>query len=474
MSQNRIIYSAEALFAGPSPSSGFCFLSYVGSLNNDHTDLIRNHNLLHEINRVQNVSFSFTPSRSDIKQLGRRQLVDYPNVDSPNIRLDFEYLLNGLANDARLGFNVNYAQYHYPNTGGTARYSDNFTVNVLSGLMGRQLTQPAGDPFYPLACRDNRNIFLVRTWDTDQQLRKRGKEKVTEADFTRIGADPESTGYQVFAFGNCYLESYRTRGAVNDFPSSSVSFSCENVAFYLSGSGANIPAINTQTRQIVNSNKFVIPVTYNEGGPYILHPGDIVLDITSTGDGLSGLGVDFNNIFITNYQIEMNLNRELLNSIGYKCPLDRQINFPVFVDLNFGMTVGDTTSGALIDLLNIDSGYNIVLRLRNPLDCPPFINTTGNPRQSGPVFSGNGQTAIRYDFRDAKFVGMNYNTSIGTNMSASLSFRTEVNPDEPSKGFYMSGLLNIEKLEDFLLDEDGFPIFDDAGAPIVTNLVPLF
>lgn len=474
MPQNRISYYCEGIFAGPAPSSGYHFLHYTGTLNNDHTDLIKNHNLLFPINRVQNVSFSFTPGRIDVKQLGRRPLIDYPNVNSPNIRLGFDYLLNGLANDARLGLNVNYAQYHYPNTGGTPKYADNFTVNLLSGLMGRQLTAPTGDPFFPLACRDNRNIFLVRTWDTDQQLFKRGKEKITEPDFTRIGADVESTGYQVFAFGNCYLENYRTRGAVNDFPTSSVSFSCENVAFYLSGSGANIPAINTQTRQIVNSNKFVIPVTYNEGGPYILHPGDIVLDVTSTGDSLSGLGIDFNNIFITDYQIEMNLNREPLSSIGYKCPVDRQINFPVFVDLNFGMTVGDTTSGSLINLLNIDSGYNIILRLRNPLECPPYINTSGNPRQSGPVFTGNGQTAIRYDFRDAKFIGARYDTSIGSNKSANLIFRTEVNPDEPSKGFYISGLLNIEVLEDFLLDEDGYPLFDHANAPIVSNLRPLY
>lgn len=473
MPQSRISYHTESLFAGPSPSTGFHFMSYVGTLNNNHVDLVKNHNLLHEINRVQNISFSFNPGRTDIKQLGRRQLVDYPNVNPPNIKLDFEYFLNGVVNDARLGLNVNYAQYHYPNTGGTPYYADNFTVNLLSGLMGRQLTQPTSDPFFPLVCRDNRNIFLVRTWDTDQQLRKRGKEKVTEPDLTRIGADSESTGYQIFAFGNCYLENYRTRGAVNDFPTSSVSFSCENAAFYLSGSGCNIPAINTQTRQIVNSNKFVIPITYNEGGPYTLHPGDMILDITSSGDSLSGLGVDFNNIFITNYQIDMNLNREPLSSIGYKCPLDRQINFPVFVDLNFGMTVGDTTSGSLIDLLNIDSGYNIILRLRNP-ECAPFTTETGNPRQSGPVFSGSRHTAIRYDFRDARFIGMNYNTAIGTNKSANLSFRTEVNPDEPSKGFYISGLLNIEKLEDFLLDEDGFPLFDHASGPIVTNLVPLF
>ena len=474
MPQNRIPYFCEGLFVGPSPSSGYNFLHYTGLLNNDYTNFIQNHNLVQPINRVQNVSFSFSPNRTDIKHLGKRALVSYPNINSPNIRLDFEYLLNGLANDARIGLNVNYAQYHYPNTGGTPKYASNFEVNLLSGLMGRQLSRETSDPFYP-SLRDNRNIFLVRSNETDQ-LFKRGKEKITEVDFTRNGADVESTGYQILAFGNSYLESYRTQAAVNSFPVSNVSWSCENVAFYLSGSGCNIPAVNLQTRQIVNQNKFVIPITTNEGGPYILHPGDMILDIASYGDSLSGLGINFNNINITNYQISMNFNREPLGSIGYKCPLDRQINFPVFVDLGFGMTVGDTTSGSFIDLLNIDSGYNITIKLRNPLDCSPFVTSTGQPRQSGPVFSGQGHTAIRYDFKDAKFIGANYNTAIGMNKTASLNFRGEIDPDhiDQTKGFWISGLLNLEVLEDKVLDDDGFAIVDQDMVAVVGNLRPLY
>ena len=478
MPQNRIPYFAEYLYVSPSPSSGFCFLHYTGLLNNNFENISQNHNLLKEINRVQNVSFSFSPSRTEIKQLGKRSQVSYPNVNPPNIRLDFEYLLNGLKNDARIGLNVNYSQYQYPNSGGTSFYSNNFAVNVLSGLMGRQLTQPTGDPYFPLATRDNRNIFLVRCNETDQFL-KHGKENLSNPDFTQPGADAESTGYQVFAFGNCFLDSYHTQGAVHSMPSSSVSFSCENVAFYMSGSGCNIPAINTQTRQIVNSNKFVIPISMNEGGPYILNPGDIALSIVISGDPTSdstktGLGIDFNNILINSYQIGMNFNRDVLGSIGYKCPLDRQINFPVFVDLNFGMTVGDTTSGTFIDLLNVDSGYNITIQLKNPDHCHPFTTQNTNPRQSGPVFTGENLVAIQYDFKDAKFMGINYNTTIGSNKTASLSFRGEIDPDVTGKGFYISGLLGIEKLEDFLIDENGSFVIDENGAPIVGNLIPLY
>lgn len=473
MSTTRVPYYTELLFTGPSPATGFHFLHYTGLLNNDHTNTIQNSNLLQQINRVQGVSFSLSANRTEIKQIGRRALVSYPAVTEPTIRLDFEYLLNGLANDARIGLNVNHAQYHYPHTGGTAKYSNNFSVNLLSGLMSREFTQPTSDPFFPRSMRDNRNIFLVRCPETDQLI-KHHKEIITEPDFTQRGADAEVTGYEVLAFGNCYLESYRTEGAVNSFPKSAVSWSCENVAFYISGSGCNIPAVNTQTRQPANNNKFNIPLSFNEGGPYILHPGDIILDISSSGNGMSGLGLNFHNVAILNYQIGMDFGREPLGSIGHKLPLDRQINFPVFVDLNFGIRVGDGTSGSFLDLLNIDSGYNVSIKLRNPLCGSPFPVTTGQPRQSGPAFSGDGHIAIAYDFRDAKFMGADYQTSISNNKSASVSFRTEINPDVVDKGFYISGLLNLEKLEDFLIDDDGFIVVDEDMGAVAAHLRPLY
>lgn len=473
MGQNRIIYPAEYIFVGPSPSTGYSFLHYTGLLNNNYENSTQNHNLLKEINRVQNVSFSFAPTRTEVKQLGKRSLVSYPNVNSPNIRLDFEYLLNGLKNDARIGLNVNFAQFQYPFSGGTPYYANNYSVNLLSGLMSRQFTQPTADPYFPASMRDNRNIYLVRCNETDQMI-KHGKEVLSSPDFLQVGADAESTGYQVFAFGNCYLDSYQTQGAVSSIPRSNVSWSCENVAFYLSGSGCNIPALNLQTRQIANNNKFVVPVTYNEGGPYILNPGDIILNIISSGDSLSGLGIDFNNIAINHYQISMNFNRDIMNSIGYKCPLDRQINFPVFIDLAFGMTVGDTTSGTFIDLLNIDSGYNLAIQLLNPSCHPPYINTIVHPRQAGPVFTGDSQIAISYDFRNAKFIGISYNTTIGSNKTATLNFRGEIDSDVTNKGFYISGLLNVEKIEDFLIDENGNFVVDENVDPVVGNLIPLY
>ena len=512
MPRNRVSYPAEFVLCGPSPSSGMHFMSYLGVLNNTHTNLVQNHNLLRQINRVQNVSFSLAPTRTEVKQLGKRNLVDYPNVLEPNIQLSFDYLLNGLGNDARIGLNVNHAQWQYPHSGGTPKYANNYTVNLLSGLMGRQLTQPTSDPYFPLAMRDNRNIFLVRCAESDRMMRH-GKEILTEPDFTQNGVDLGVTGFEVFAFGNCYLDSYKTQAAINSFPMASTSWTCENAVFYTSGSGCNIPAINTQTRQTVNSNKFVIPQLFNEGGPSILNPGDITLDISSfhsfsdwgnltamtasgdwedltaetsnadwgplngniqPGNNMSGLGINFNDVAITNYQISMNFRRDALSSLAYKVPLDRQISFPVFVDLTFGMTVGDSSSGSFIDLLNRDVPYNLTIKLKNPdcNRCNPYTNT--NPRHDGPVFTGTNHIAAQYDWRGARFMGIEYSTSIGENKSARLSFRGEIVPEVVEAGFWISGLLNLERLHDSLVDENGNFVIDENSQPIVTNLIPLF
>lgn len=490
----RIPYFSQAVFVGPSPSSGYHFIYHDGILNNDFSNLGPNQNLLMFINRVQNATFSIETEREEVRQIGTRSLVARPNINAPKINLQFEYLLNGLANDARIGLNVNYAQFQFPHSG-TPFYSNNFNVSLISGLIARQFTQPSGEPYWPYPMRDNRNIFLARARE-GTEIQRLGEHRLDEPDLTQ-GVDPLATGYEVLAFGNCYLDSYETSASVNGFPRSKLSYFAENVCFYLSGSGCNIPAINTTTRQLINQNKFNIPEVRDDGGAYILHPGDIILDISGASN-VTGFGLNFNNIAITDYNISLDFNRDLLMSLGHKCPIDREITFPIIANLTLGTVVGDLTSGHFIDILNQDSDYNIVIKLRNPLINPPFsprnqtvpfssgsagsagtagvgvVISSGSPsRHSGPALA-NGDVAIRYDFRGAKFNSVGYNTSIGINKKAEVSFSVEIDPDDLTKGLFVSGLLNIEKIEDYLITESGEYIIDEQNNIIVANLIPLY
>ena len=76
----------------------------------------------------------------------------------------------------------------------------------------------------------------------------------------------------------------------------------------------------------------------------------------------------------------------------------------------------------------------------------------------------------------AKLNDFDYNTSIGQNKVFNASFNVEIDPDDRSKGFFISGVLGAEKVEDFILleggDNDKFYLQQETKDLFVTNLVP--
>jgi hypothetical protein len=481
MARNRNNYAVQGMFIGPAPGSGFHFIDYSGVLNNDTTgNIYKNHNLLMKIDRLTAFDYDFIVERRDIKSLGTRSLLARPIINSPYAILNFEYMLNGLKNDARLGLDVNFNQFQYPYSGQPFHSGK---VCPISGLHERRLLlQVTGDPWWPYVYKDSRNIFIaVSPEGTDLRGAEMNEDFVTPDTLQNI--DRNSPGYQVISFGNCYLTSYSTEAAINDIPKSRVSYICDNAAFFTSGSGCQTPAVNTRTREALAGKKFTIPNGFDEGGPSVLQPGDIRLDIKETGTNLDprDLGLNMTDAKIDKYSISFNLNRDPLRSVGYELPLDRRMTFPVMAEVSFTMTVGDANSGSLIDLANYDRGHNITIKLHNPQCNAPYSLNQIDPRNPGPT-AISGAIAIQYEVLDAKFKNITYSDSIGANKRATLDFEAEIDPDNFNHGLFISGLLNIEKLEDFILLEHtagvnsgdfGYVLAED-GTLLVNNLVPLF
>ena len=69
-----------------------------------------------------------------------------------------------------------------------------------------------------------------------------------------------------------------------------------------------------------------------------------------------------------------------------------------------------------------------------------------------------------------------YNSAIGSNITFSASFNVEVNPDNLTEGFFISGVYGMEKVEDFVLleggDDEGYYLQQESNALMVTNLIP--
>ena len=88
--------------------------------------------------------------------------------------------------------------------------------------------------------------------------------------------------------------------------------------------------------------------------------------------------------------------------------------------------------------------------------------------------------ALRYIFKGAVLEDFNYDTSIGDSKTFGASFSVELNPDNLASGLFISGVLGMEKIEDFVLlegapdgvNQDGYYLQQETDDLLVTNLIP--
>ena len=473
MARPNVIYNCQALYVGPAPESGYNFVNYNGgSPSNDHSNLYQQLNLLHSIDRLQGVSYTINTPHTNINQLDTRGLIAREIVNYPAVDLNFNYLLCGTKNEARIGLNVNYPQFQYPQEG-SSYYSDNLNVSILSGFFepnkNKKLKRPSQD-FAVNQYRDCRNIYIAVNPEGHDINQEYLKEDFIQPDIYQ-GIDNNAPSYDVISFGNCYLNSYVTNGQVGAFPAASVAYTCYNINFDISGSGFKAPGINTKNGALANEADVVIPRVLGEEGYSALRPGDISL----TTDSFSGLGVDFDKLHLQSYEIGIELNKEPLGTLGHRFPVDNRPNTPIFASLSLNGIVESGNSGSLVDLVNINSGYDFTLQVNPRITCPTSV---APPINAGAIPINRGDESLRYSFVGAKLEDFTYSSSIGDNKIFGASFSVEIDPDDQSKGFFMSGVLGAEKVEDFILLEgggdDGFYLQQESDNLLVTNLIPLY
>jgi len=477
MARPTVIYNCQALFMGPAPESEFNFYDYATTTPvNDDSNLINKINRLCPIDRVQSVSYSINVPHTDILQINKRGIVDRPIIDYPTVDISFDYLLCGTKNEARLGFDVNYPLFNYP-FNGEPYYNQNEEVSLLSGFFednkNRNLTRPWQD--YPVnQYKDCRNIYVAVNQEGNDIDSFYFKEDFTNPD-TYQSIDPNSTGYHIIGFGNCYLNNYTTQASVGKFPSASVSYTAYNASFDMSGSGFQAPGIETKSGTVSPEKKVVIPRIMSEEGYAALKPGDI----TITTESFSGLGVDFDKLHIQGYEISINLNREYLNNLGYRFPVDYKATSSIFANLSLQGLIESGNSGSLVDLISVNSGYDFTIKV-DPTSCP---KSTDAPINAGTIPINRQDEALRYTFKGAKLNNYGYDSSIGSNKSFSASFNVEINPNDTTNGLFISGVLGMEKVEDFILleetgnvtgSDDGFYLQQETDDLFVTNLIPLY
>lgn len=307
------------------------------------------------------------------------------------------------------------------------------------------------DPYWPLTTKDKRNFFIAISENNDDQNEGLFEDFSTPDDqtFRATSAHKKSKTTRTVGIGNCYLTSYSQSASVGDFIRAQVNYLGENMVFHMSGSGVNTPYVDPKTYITNTGVKFNIPSELNSRNPVAaLQPGDLSISINS-----SGYGLDLSDIKIQSYEFNFNFERENLNSIGYKLPLDREVIFPLIINLSFEMVVGEQQYDDLAALIRDDGDYNILISCKNYCNYDP--NFTWTPQNQSSEFEKRFENVFNYQFFNCKFDGISYGNQIGTRKTATLNFTTEVDVEDYNRGMQMSGLLGVEKVEDFILIESG-------------------
>ena len=158
MKKNRVIYNSQAVYIGPSPASGYHFINAAGQLNNETNFAVDNYNLIKRINGITNFDYNITLPREEFKQLGKSKIADNTIINNPTVEVNFEYYLNGVTNEARMGFNVNH-EYSDVSKSGQLAFPNNFSNFIFSGLNIFDTSGPTLEsPFWPGDNRSNKNM----------------------------------------------------------------------------------------------------------------------------------------------------------------------------------------------------------------------------------------------------------------------------------------------------------------------------
>ena len=377
MARNRIIYQSEALYAGPSPATGFHLTSganipWVGPTGNS---------LVKQLQRIQTANYSFTVDRTDVNQFGQLAAIDRVILTNPTVALDFSYILANLANEVNLGFTVN-------------KSGDTNEVSAISGFLN--------------GTQDERNYF-IRT--------------VPEGNDAVNFSDSGIANNGVIGIGNGFISSYSTEGSVGNFPTTTINVEGLNMNFQKGASGNYIPAVNPADGDSID-NYYTLPMagtTSSTGlasGVSALRPGDITITIPQT----SGGGVTTSTMNVQSYTLSFDLARTPIQKLGSKFAFSRPIDFPLTVTLSVDAQVTDINEGSINDLIcNDGSTYNPSISIKNP-DC------------------GSTDVVAKYSLKGAKLDSQEYSSDIGSNKSVTLTFSAQVGgPQDTVRGLFISG-----------------------------------
>ena len=385
MPRNRIIYNVEGLYVAP----------YSGEQNASSDYYLANNIILKRLEKIQNFNYSIQEPRLNAQGFGQKQNIFRGISGPPEVTFNFSYIPDGVTNENRLDFNVN----HF----------SGFNTPMFSGLCTNS------------GLLNNRDFYLVINKDDNDLFSENAtlsNSLINPTDVTQI-INSNSRNYGLLHFQNSYLNEYSFNVSLGNLPVVNQSYVADNIVFYTSGSGVKYTSLDLISGiNQVNNDTIIIPkaLNYNQtaiSGQNILLPGDATVSFYT-----SNTGVLFYTDTIQSLDYSLSFNRKSYRAINYKFPLLRKIEFPINGKLNTSFIVEENLVGSFFDTLNRDDDYNVVVDFSN---------------------SRKGVDKTKLTFSGCKFTNINYDSSIGSNKTATLSFDFDLDPDFGRRGLFVSG-----------------------------------
>lgn len=260
MPRNRIISNVQAI--------------YVGGDGATTQRLVDGHEVLRQLSRVQSFNYNIEIEKQDISELGRRGLALSTMPYAPEVTFSLDYFATDGSNEMDIGLAANNLS-----AGNQLFWPYYFSIPMLSGVFDQERTQ------------DKRNFYLVVN-SNDEDVNAKYNFSLSGNPITAF-THPSSRNFQVVSFINSYLNNYKFKASIGDFPRVSLNYVADSINFYASGSGIGIPVIDPrQENPISSGRKFIIPKAWNSSEPSVIMPGNVFCNVY-TIDYIYPTGVTF-------------------------------------------------------------------------------------------------------------------------------------------------------------------------------------
>lgn len=421
MGRNRVIYQSEALFIAPS-STGTQVSGVTGPNNNtigtpfqaDSTgNLAGGISLLKKMDRIQSCNFNFTVNRQDINEFGKLARIDSIVMEAPTVGLDFSYYVTDGYNERLMGFNI---------TGATDTNLVN-NAQAISGLLSDQ----QGNNYYILTVDEGEDV-VGGTLTPSSTIVGIGNGFITEYAFeASVGAIPTaSITVEAFNIKSDALDAPITVTNTSVVGGTIVTITGNSPAVDLLAQPASkITSVGKAykldySRAITGSALASVPgvnfTGFTTGNSTVsaLRPGDIVLTLPTSQDGLTNL----TDAHIQSFSFTLPLSRTVLQRLGNTFGFARVIDVPINMDVSISAIVSELRDQNLFDLLTTPSKRDFSILLKD----------------------SNNVNKIGYTIKGAIFQGESYSQGIGDNETVDITYTVQIGgANDTENGLFMSG-----------------------------------